>query len=148
MKAYDIETRRIVYAKDYWRTIGTTLHPLHNNVEDETGQTNVKTDPAAHEAKDSDDRMHKEGQFTKEGDVYTLLKKANVSNILPFGHGNDILGHTTIGLGTEMWARGACLRQLQQYRMTLKVVAVPLKDFSCTKHLVKVVAGAMEGEST
>lgn len=85
--------------------------------------------------------------MSKEGGIYRKLKSHQVKFIPPFAQGNDTSGHQTITnrLSNYEWAKNGDSETLQHYRMTLKVVGAPLKDFGSTRTLISAVADAMEG---
>lgn len=110
MLAFDMETKELVFLKDYWRT-------------DVDG-------------------------IEKEGDIYAILEQHEVPHIAPFGQGNDVRDHMTLTqtLRNETWAcQSKEMVYLRQYRMSLDVVARPLKSFRSSWELVKAVADGMEG---
>jgi hypothetical protein len=113
MLGFNMETREVVFLKDYWSV--------------------------------DVDRMEKEGK------IYALLESKSVSNIAPFGKGNDVGNHTTImhTLRNEHWAcwsREMVL--LRQYRMSLDVVAPYLVLFKSSKDFVSAIADAMVGKTS
>ncbi|KAF9476315.1 hypothetical protein BDN70DRAFT_863521 [Pholiota conissans] len=85
----------------------------------------------------------------KEGDIYQLLKSKGVSNIAPFGMGNDVRNHATVA---DVWASKDLpwltptnrLVPLRHYRMTLRVVYRRLNDFKSSHEFISAIADAME----
>ena len=85
----------------------------------------------------------------KESEIYALLESNRVSNITPFGKGNNVRNHMTLmhTLRNEKWV--CWLRDmvlLRQYRMSLNVIAWHLTSFNSSRDFMSVIADAMEGK--
>lgn len=93
--------------------------------------------------------------MTKEGDIYAILHAHNVSNIAPFGTGNDVRDHATrtqefVGATWDcsqlLEGEKVKLPCLWQYRMTLLVIGSPLTQFSSSAEFVGAIKDAMIGK--
>jgi hypothetical protein len=95
-------------------------------------------------------RVEAEGSLS-EGQIYRRLEDANVPHIATFDHGNDIVGHQTIGhlYSAKSWAcKAAPLSLFQHYRMSLSTVGRNLTSFRSTLEYTQAIADAMKGRPT
>ena len=86
----------------------------------------------------------------KDSEIYVLLESKGVSNITPFGKGNDVRHHTTLmhTLRNEKCAYwSGDMVPLSQYRMSLDVIARLLTSFKSSREFVGAIADAMTGKT-